>query len=307
MTIGSPRAASCGLALLGAALWLGALQGCHRAPARPRVDTIRVAESSLALASESGVAQPAIESLARTTLVESGFDVGPGENAWHARIELLGVSAGNEPSTGRMQLEARVEVALTPATGSEAARREVGTGRSPVVSGGPPAALQAALASAIGEAARGLRIGLTADAKPLEALLLDLESSDVRVRDHAVQALGERRERSAVPALIRRLQDADGEVAHRAVGALAQIKDPRAVAPIIELSRGGDPSLTLRLIRIVADIGGPSAQGWLATMEQAHPDPRVRNAAHEALAGLHLRDVAGAAAGPAAGPEAPAK
>jgi hypothetical protein len=109
-----------------------AAQGCQRTPPKPRIDTIRIAENSLRASAESGVGQAQIDALVRAALVESGFDVGPGDGAWHARLEILGVSAGREPSGGRMQLEAKLELELTPGAGGDAARRELGTGRSPV-------------------------------------------------------------------------------------------------------------------------------------------------------------------------------
>jgi HEAT repeat protein len=140
-----------------------------------------------------------------------------------------------------------------------------------------------ALASAVGEAIRALRVSVAADVKDIPALIADLASADSRVRGQAVQALGDRGVRTAVPALIERLRDSDPRVAHRAVGALAQIKDPRAVPALIDLCRGGDPALTQRMARIVADIGGRDAQGWLLVLEAAHPDPRVRESAAAAL------------------------
>jgi HEAT repeat protein len=73
------------------------------------------------------------------------------------------------------------------------------------------------------------------------------------------------------------------------MGALAQVKDPAAVPALIELSRGTDAAITLRLIPLVGDIGGPDAEGWLLTVEQAYPDPRVQAAATEALADLRRR------------------
>jgi hypothetical protein len=44
---------------------------------------------------------------------------------------------------------------------------------------------------------------------------------------------------------------------------------------------------------VVGDLGGPDAEGWLLTIEQAHPDPRVRSAATDSLG--ELRRIAGAA------------
>jgi HEAT repeat protein len=181
-------------------------------------------------------------------------------------------------------VETRVELELSPVRGDDPARRERGAGSEALGAGGPAPAVRAALATAAGQAARGLRLGLSADGKPVAALVADLESPDIRVREHAVQALGERGDRSAVPALLKRLRDGDPGVVHRTVGALAQLRDPRAVPELIELSRGGDAAVTVRLVRIVGDIGGDDARGWLLTLEQAHADPRVRAAAAEALA-----------------------
>jgi HEAT repeat protein len=158
------------------------------------------------------------------------------------------------------------------------------------VSGGDPRrAWRAAAERATRQAADGLALAFAEDAKPLEEVIADLSSEDVRLRDHAVRVLAERRSPAAVPALLERLKDEDRRVVHRAVGALAQIGDERAVSPLIELSRSGDPSLTARVARIIGDIGGPEAEGYLLTLEAGHPDPRVRTAARAALQDLEAR------------------
>lgn len=278
--------------LAGMALATVLVAGCRKTAPPPRVESVRVAESSLAAAGELGLERAAVEAAARRALLEAGFVLAAEPPGYRARIEVIGLRL--VPGTGGgLRVQARVELELTSAEGKEPARRDVGTGGQAIGEGGPGQAAGAALGAAIGEAARGLRVGLTAEGKPVEALLADLESSDARVRDHAVQALGERRDPRAVPGLIRRLSDADRQVVDRAIGALAQLRDPRAVPALIDLSRGTDATIALRLVPVVGDIGGPDAEGWLLTLEQADPDPRVRAAAAEALSGLRRPEPSG--------------
>lgn len=284
MNLSCTRASRWGWILPAVALLCG-VAGCKRA-SPPTIVRVQVAEGSLGGVIESGVDAPAVEALARTALTEAGFRLEPAERGYRARVELTALRVGPSAGGRGPRVDVRIELTLEPVGGGEPSRREAGTGGEVVAAGGPAAAVRAALAAALGEAARGARLGLSAEQKPVEALLSDLESSDVRVRDHAVQALGERREPRALPGLISRLRDADRGVVDRAIGALTQLKDPRAVAPLIELSRQGDPAEALRLIPVVGDIGGPDAEGWLLTLEQAHPDARVRAAATVALAGL---------------------
>jgi len=234
--------------------------------------------------SEVGLDPAAVEGVARAALAEAGFRLEPGrERTFEARVDVVALRM--VPATGGQgtRAELAVEVELVPATGDEPPHKEAGRASEPVGPGGPSKAVRAALTSAVGEAIRALRVSVAADVKSNEALIADLAAPDDRVRGQAVQALGERKVKAAVPALIERLHDADPKVAHRAVGTLAQIRDPRAVPALIDLCRGGDPGLTLRMVRIVGDIGGRDAQGWLLVQEQAHPDPRVREAASEVL------------------------
>ncbi len=271
-------AALLGLALLAA--------GCRREAPPPHVETIRVDGTSLAAAAEVGVDRAAIEGLARAALTEAGFAAEPAGGAtYRLRLDLSTLRLGPVAGQG-LTATVGVDLDLSAAKGEDPARRERGSASVRVGSDGPAGALRAALAQALGDAVRGLRLGLQADAKPVAALVADLDSADRRVRERAVEALGERRDRSAVPALVKRLQDGEAQVVHKAVGALARLKDPRAVPALIDLTRDGDPSITLRLVTIVGDIGGPDAAGWLQNLEQASPDPRIRQAATDALAEL---------------------
>jgi hypothetical protein len=267
------------LALVAAA----ALAGCQRT-APPGISGIKVDAALADAVAEVGLDAGAVEGLTRTALAEAGFRLQPGsERSFEARVYVVAlrvVPAAGEPG---MLAELAVEVALAPGTGDDPPHKETGRATERVGPSGPSQAVRVALAGAIGEAVRALRVSVAADVKSNEALIVDLSSPDSRVRGQAVQALGDRGVTAAVPALIERLRDVDPKVAHRTVGTLAQIKDPRAVPALIDLCRSGDSALALRMVRIVGDIGGRDAQGWLLVTEQAHPDPRVREAASEVL------------------------
>jgi hypothetical protein len=292
VTLASPR-----LGPAGAALALALAAGCSRPEQVFHVETVRVADTYLATAAEVGIDRAAVEAAARAALAEAGFLLSPGTPSYRARVEIAALGVGPDPGRRGLRVEARVELELVPAEGREPARRELGAAGEPVAAEGPAGATRRALGAAVGEAARALRVGLAAEGKSVEALLADLESSDVRVRDQAVQTLGERRERRAVPGLVKRLTDMDRRVRDRALGALSQIKDPAAVPAIIEISRATDAAVTLRLVPVVGDIGGRDAEGWLLTLEQAHPDPRVQAAAADALKDLRRAAAAGQGSG----------
>jgi hypothetical protein len=266
------------------ALLVGAcLAGCRSAPP-PSITGIRVGPALADAVGEVGLDGAAVEGLTRAALAEAGFRLEAArERSFEARVDVVALRVVPAQGGTGLLAELAVDVELAPARSDEPPHKETGRATAPVGAGGPQQAVRGALASAIGEAVRALRVDVAADVKGEAALITDLASPDARIRGQAVQALGERRVRSAVPALVERLRDSDPKVAHRAVGALAQIKDPRAVAPLIDLCRSGDPALVLRMVRIVGDIGGRDAQGWLLVTEQAHPDARVREAASEAL------------------------
>jgi HEAT repeat protein len=145
------------------------------------------------------------------------------------------------------------------------------------------ASFRRAVESGAGRAAAALALALAEEAKGDAEVIRDLESGDPRLRDLAVRVLADRRNPAAVPALIGRLQDPDAEVANRAVGALALIGDPRAVGPLVELSRRREGPFVVQMVRAVGDIGGAEAEAYLETLAAGHRDPRVVEAAKEAL------------------------
>jgi hypothetical protein len=257
--------------------------GCRRPPP-PSISGVRVGAALSGAVIEVGLDDAAVESITRSALAESGFQLEPGRTrVFEARVDVVALRVVPGPGGQGPLAEVAVEVELAPPGGDEPPHRETGRASAPVQAGRPSHAVRAALTGAIGEAVRALRVGVAADVKSNQALVADLASADPRVRGQAVQALGERGDRTAVPALIERLRDGDPRVAHRAIGALAQIKDPRAVPALIDLCRGGDAALTQRMARVVADIGGRDAEGWLLVLQVSHADPGVRALAAEAL------------------------
>ena len=280
--VGNRRARGGTRLLLTLAL-VAAAGACRKTPP-PTITGVKVGAALTEAVAEIGLDGAAVEATTRAALAEAGFRLGPATaRAFEARVDVVALRIVPAAGGQGLQAELAIEVELAPAQGDEPPHQETGRATEPVGAAGPSPALRAGLSSAIGEAVRALRVTVAADAKSDQALIADLAAADARVRGQAVQALGERRVKAAVPGLIERLHDGDARVAHRAVGALAQIKDPRAVPALIDLCRGGDSAMTLQMARIVADIGGRDAQGWLLVLEASHPDPKVRETAAEAL------------------------
>jgi hypothetical protein len=270
-----------------------AAAGCSRGPAPIHVASVRLAEGALAEPlREAGLDRDGLESAARDALAAAGFRAGEGRRAVRARVDVLSVRVAPPlPGADRaLRVEVTVELALEPAAqGGPDAAREAATSAAPIGPGGPGPAARDAFVAAARRAADGLAIGYAADQKPIEALLAELDSTDARVRDHAVRVLAGRRSAAAVPALVERLRDEDADVVLRAVGALGEIGDPRAVEPLIEVSWNSNAGFTARVARVIGDIGGADAEAYLLTLSSGHPDAAVRRAAGEALAELRSR------------------
>lgn len=224
---------------------------------------------------------------------------------------------GEQPHAGASPLRCRAEVAFTRESESSAAdaagiRAEVGVQveLTRAVAAGPPKfdapglgrhafdaddlarrrpAFRAALDQALSEAIEALLLQLAAAEKTDEQLIADLASTDARVRDYAVRALGDRKSAAAVPGLVERLSDPDTDVALRAIGALRGIGDARAVPALIEFTRSRETSLVVSVVDAIGSIGGREAEAYLFTVESGHPDEAVRKAAAWAATDLRRR------------------
>jgi hypothetical protein len=238
---------------------------------------------------ESGLDRAAVEQEVRGALGAAGFQLGDGRCPHAVGIEVSTLRISSGGSVGP-RAELALEVVLRPAEEGPAPHSEVGNASIPIAAFGnrPRDAWRRALSDASQRAAGGLAAALRAEAKTVDGLVADLAAKDPRTREEAVRVLGERRSRQAVPALIDRLGKEDLRIGQRIVATLAQIGDERAVPALIELTRSSDPA-GLSLVRFIADIGGPEAEGYLLTLASGHPDPRVRDAAQEALDELARR------------------
>jgi hypothetical protein len=284
-----------------AAAALAALAACRSSPPRQSVDRVAVAETEAALRLESiGVSREELVRAAVDAVRTSpafGPPAAPGEKAhrWLGRVAVLRADAVGDGGPPLAQVILTLE--LLP-QGGGSALRETASGSGPVGPGprGMREAFARAAGAALSRAVVGFGLQLAALQKKDEELVADLRSPDSKVRDVAVQALAERRHRSAVPALVERLEDPDPEVAERAIGALGQIGDPAAVTPLVRLAQRRQGPSVGNLARIIGDIGGPDARAYLLTLASGHPDPMVRSAAQQALDDMAAREAEAARA-----------
>jgi HEAT repeat protein len=128
------------------------------------------------------------------------------------------------------------------------------------------------------------------DVQPDAALIASLADSDPRVRDFAIQRLGDRRSKDAVDPLCKLLATEERpELVLRVIGSLVSIGDERAVTPLIDLTYKKDPSFVLQVVFAVAAIGGRTAEAFLVTVASGHPHEAVQRGAEDALAELAKR------------------
>ena len=212
------------------------------------------------------------------------------ERAQRSLGAAVGPAAQTPPEVAEVLVS--LELQRPGAAGQELDLRAEGLGKKPIDPeqsldpGTRRAAFAAALGSAVRDAALAVCDQLDARGKSDEALIVDLKSPEVRIRDYAIRVLAERRNPAAVPALIERLSDPDQAIWLRAVGALTAIGDRRAVEPLIEATRHRRPEDAGPVLYAIGSLGGPAAEAYLFTLESGAPDEQIRRAAREAYAEL---------------------
>jgi hypothetical protein len=123
--------------------------------------------------------------------------------------------------------------------------------------------------------------------KDSAAMIGALADSDARLREFAIDRLGERKIAAAVEPLIARLTaEDDPSLVLRIVGALVVIHDDRAVDPLITLTHRKDAEFVMQIVYALGALGSRQAEAYLVTMASGHPDDDVRGAAKQALAEL---------------------
>ncbi len=284
--------------LLGSGL--AVLPGCKAQP--HLVERVDVVSASVADVPLLGTSAPQLQAeLTRRVAAEPRLQlvapgVRPPEGAPLVRLvlELSGVREVLRP--GREGPEVEVVADLTLRRKSEA-----GTERRELWASGlaRPAgetfedrqeAARRALEQALEDLVHGARAQLDALDRSDSGLVRDLTSTDVRVRDAALDGLAFRKNPRAVPLLVERLQSDDGLVVRRAMGALVDMRATQAVPALIDLTRGKDAGFQRELVFALGAIGGDEARAYLYTVAQGHDSPGVREAAERALEELTHRE-----------------
>jgi hypothetical protein len=225
----------------------------------------------------------------------SPFRVDPGAaDGWTLKIGLRGVvdalASGAVPSPGDESLQMDVKLQRHDGkTGLEAYAVTV------ALSAGDLGALRASakpedkVAALVAGGLSRIRTQMKLRGFELPDLVKELAAKEAWRRELAVEELGRRRSREAVPQLLLKLKDPEKSVAMKAVGALVAAGDTSVAAPIIEFARGKDAATQIQILYAVSQLGGPVAEGYLFVMANGHADIQIAHAAKEAFDELEGR------------------
>lgn len=288
---------------LRALVALGLLVGvaCDReAPVRVKKILVDVEPSA-----ERAIDREAVRTAARTLIDgDRGFVVDETSESGHvARVRVFVATSGDPPTKDDPVAEphgqpaassrrpALVSLALEIAPSSGGRAGALALRASGVAHGEGGAAIEPLLASALKDALTGIvdaRVSAAEDSAVLISRILD-ETRAVRVREQAIRALGQRREKSAVPALLATLARREEVLSPAALHALGQIGDPSSVDGIIDYASGQPSPIRKAAIDAVRSIDTPRGRAWLFTLSTGHPDPDVQLSATTALGVLDAR------------------
>lgn len=118
-----------------------------------------------------------------------------------------------------------------------------------------------------------------------------LSSSDSDVRLEALNAIGGRKMGEQVPAVLHLLNDDDESIRDAALGALVELKDRRAVKALAESRPMRDTREMRKVLDAIATLGGREAKDYLAFVAETHDDEDIRSMAKEALERLKKQTV----------------
>jgi HEAT repeat protein len=98
----------------------------------------------------------------------------------------------------------------------------------------------------------------------------------------AIRAVGERKLTSEAPALLKLLQHEDEAVRDAALGALVELRDRRAVSVLAEQRSMRDQREMRKILDAISVLGGPEAADYLGFVAGGHEDAEIRTMATEA-------------------------
>ncbi len=113
------------------------------------------------------------------------------------------------------------------------------------------------------------------------------EAGDLRI--HAIHAIGERHLTGLSDHLLSLLSDEDEIVRDAALGALLELRERRAVAELARLRSMRDRREMRKILDAVAVLGGQEAGEYLAFVAAGHEDEEIRSIATAALRRLGRR------------------
>jgi hypothetical protein len=110
-----------------------------------------------------------------------------------------------------------------------------------------------------------------------------LSSSDFDLRLEALNIIGARKMREHVPMVLHLLTDDDESIRDAALGALVELRDRRAVKALAESRPMRDTREMRKVLDAIATLGGQEAKDYLAFVAETHDDEEIRSMAKEAL------------------------
>ncbi len=110
---------------------------------------------------------------------------------------------------------------------------------------------------------------------------LTADAGELRIE--AIHAAGERRLTSEAPTLLELLSDEDELVRDAALGALVELRERRAVGEIARQRSMRDSREMRKIIDAIATLGGDEASDYLGFVAEAHDDADIKEMAKTAL------------------------
>jgi hypothetical protein len=108
------------------------------------------------------------------------------------------------------------------------------------------------------------------------ALTTALHGDAGELRIEAIRAIGERKVASQAPELLKLLEDQDEVVRDAALGALVEMRDRRAVSVLAQERSMRDRREMRKILDAIALLGGDEAADYLGFVADGHEDPEIR-------------------------------
>lgn len=135
-------------------------------------------------------------------------------------------------------------------------------------------------------------LGTSKDPKAIEPLMSATADSDIRVKNKAIEYLGNLRATDATPVLVQQLflREVSPGIKHKILVALGKIGDPRGAAPIMEfLKRRLDQNVKAVAIRALSDVGNDSVLPFLDDISHTEASQPLRRLAADAAVSIRHR------------------